>query len=67
MRLEQVNAEALKQTNGDRYVLAVAVGKRVGQLMAGAEPKIEMDIKKVEPTNIALEEIARGLINIELR
>lgn len=67
MRMEQLNSEALKRTGGDRYVLAVAVSKRVAQLMAGAEPKVDADIKKVEPTNIALEEIAKGLVDVEVR
>lgn len=64
MRLEQLTAEALKYTNNNRYLLATAVSKRVEQLLNGAKPLVDKDITKIEPTNIALEEISKGLIKV---
>jgi DNA-directed RNA polymerase subunit omega len=66
MRLEQITAEALKQLDNNRYLLAAAVSKRVDQLLNGATPKINRDVSKIEPTNVALEEIAKGLIKVSL-
>ncbi|MDR3347314.1 MAG: DNA-directed RNA polymerase subunit omega [Helicobacteraceae bacterium] len=65
MRLEQITAEALKQTDGDRYLLSVSVAKRVSQLQGGAKPMIA--VEKIEkPVDIALKEIAAGLIEIKV-
>lgn len=66
MRLEQITAEALTQVNNNRYLLASAVAKRVDQLLNGAQPLVEREVGKIEPTNIALEEIAKGLIKVSL-
>ncbi len=66
MRLEQITAEALTQVNNNRYLLASAVAKRVDQLLNGAQPLVDRDVSKTEPTNIALEEIAKGLIKVTL-
>lgn len=66
MRLEQVTAQALTRVNNNRYLLASAVSKRVDQLLNGAKPMINKDPAKVEPTDIALEEIAKGLIKVTL-
>jgi len=66
MRLEQITAEALTHVNNNRYLLATAVSKRVDQLLNGAKPLVDRDIAKVEPTNIALEEIAKGLIKVTI-
>jgi len=66
MRLEQITAEALNHVNNNRYLLATAVAKRVDQLLNGAKPLVDRDLAKVEPTNIALEEIAKGLIKVTI-
>ena len=66
MRLEQITAEALKYTNNNRYLLATAVAKRVEQLLNGAKPLVNREIGKIQPTNIALEEISKGLIKVTL-
>jgi DNA-directed RNA polymerase subunit omega len=66
MRLEQITAEALTHVNNNRYLLATAVSKRVEQLLNGAKPLVNRDISKVEPTNIAIEEIAKGLIKVTI-
>ncbi len=64
MRIEQIIAAALKQTDNDRYKLSVAVAKRVRQIQNGAQILVEADLKKEEPSDVALREIAQGLITI---
>ena len=66
MRLEQITAEALKHVDNNRYLLSSAVAKRVDQLLNGAKPLVDREVGKTEPTNIALEEIAKGLIKVSL-
>ncbi|HOI83405.1 MAG TPA: DNA-directed RNA polymerase subunit omega [Campylobacterales bacterium] len=64
MRMEEINAKALVHAGGDRYLLSVAVNKRVDELFKGAKPLLDLDIKKVKPVDIALMEISEGLIKI---
>jgi len=64
MRLEKVAALALEKANFNRYLLSAAVSKRANELAEGAEPKVEMDTKKYKYTDIAIVEIAHGLIRI---
>jgi len=64
MRLEQVTAKALERYDFDRYLLAKAVGKRAEELTKGAEPLIDMDIKKHKASDIAIFEIAEGKLEI---
>ena len=66
MRLEKIVAQALKQVNNDRYLLAKAIGKRAGELSKGAAPLVDMDIKKSKATDIALYEIAEGKLNASI-
>jgi len=65
MRLEKVAALALEKANFNRYLLSSAVSKRANELADGAEPKVEMDPKKHKYADIAIVEIAQGLIKIE--
>jgi len=65
MRLEKVAALALEKANFNRYLLSAAVSKRANELADGAEPKVEMDTKKYKYADIAIIEIAQGLIKIE--
>ncbi len=65
MRTEEINAKALKHTNNDRYLLSIAVNKRVEELYKGAKPLVDMDAKKVKLVDIALMEIAEGHIAIK--
>ncbi len=60
MRLEQITARALEKVDHDRYLLAKAIGKRAEELNSGATPLVDMDIKRYQPTDIALHEIAEG-------
>lgn len=66
MRLEKIIAEALKNVDNDRYLLAKAVGKRANELSKGATPLVDMDIKKSKATDIALSEIAEGKLRISM-
>ncbi len=66
MRVEQVTAQALKNVNYDRYLLASAVGKRAEALANGAQPLIDFDPKKFKFADVALHEIAEGKILVDL-
>lgn len=65
MRLEQLTAKALETANIDRYQLALAVAKRSEQLQNGASTKLNVDMKKAKPADVALMEIAEGHITIK--
>ncbi len=65
MRLEKRAAKALEKANFNRYLLSAAVSKRANELAAGAEPLVEMDLKKYKYTDIAITEIAEGYLKIE--
>ena len=65
MRLEQLTAKALETANIDRYQLAIAVAKRSEELLNGATTKLNVDVKKAKTADIALMEIAEGLITIK--
>jgi DNA-directed RNA polymerase subunit K/omega len=49
-----------------RYTLALAVAERAKMLHTGARPLIDMGPRATRPLEIALEEVRRGLIRIEL-
>jgi len=65
MRIEQINAKALERVDYDRYLLAQAVAKRVNELLNGAKPLIDLPKKNMQLTEIALLEIAEGLIKVK--
>lgn len=67
MRLEKITAKALENVGFDRYLLSVVVAKRANELAEGAEPLVDVDIKKMKNTDIALMEIAKGLIKIDIK
>jgi DNA-directed RNA polymerase subunit omega len=62
MKLEKLTARALERLHFDRYLLAVAVGKRAEEIARGATPLVNMDPKIDKFTDIALVEIAEGKI-----
>ena len=64
VRIEKINAKALEKVDYDRYLLSVAVAKRVEELSKGAKPLIEVK-KNTQPTEIAIMEIAEGLIQVK--
>ncbi len=65
MRLEERISKALKQVDNDRYILAIAVGQRADELSKGAKPLLELNTQKMKYTDIAIDEIASGLLRIE--
>lgn len=65
MRLEERMSQALKRTNNDRYILALAVGQRADELSKGAKPLLEQNTQHMKYTDIAIDEIASGLLTID--
>jgi len=66
MRVEKITSQALKNVNFDRYLLAAAVGKRAEELAKGAQPLVEMDLRRFKYADVALVEIAEGKILVDL-
>ena len=65
MRLEERMSKALKKVNNDRYILAIAVGQRADELSKGAKPLLDKNTQNMKYTDIAIDEIADGLLKIE--
>jgi len=65
MRLEELTAKALEVTGADRYQLAIAVAKRSDALQSGETSKLNVDPKAYKPADLALMEIAEGVISIK--
>lgn len=64
MGLETIISRALKYTSNDRYLLATIVSKRAEELNRGAKALIKVDMQKDKFTDIAINEIAEGLLDI---
>ena len=66
MKVEELTAKVL-QNNPlmDRYQLALAVSKRSDQLLNGATSKLNIDPKSIKAADLALMEIAEGLITVK--
>ncbi len=65
MRLEELTAKALEVTGADRYQLAIAVAKRSDELQNGAQSKLNVDPKAYKPADLAIMELAEGVITIK--
>lgn len=65
MRLEERMSRALKRVNNDRYILSIAVGQRADELSKGAKPLLDKNTQNMKYTDIAIDEIADGLLKIE--
>lgn len=65
MRLEERMSKALKRVDNDRYILSLAVGQRADELSKGAKPLLEKNTQNMKYTDIAIDEIAEGLLVIE--
>jgi DNA-directed RNA polymerase subunit omega len=66
IKIEELTAKILKNNPElDNYKLAIAVAKRGDELANGAPTKLNIDPKVVKPSNLALMEIAEGLIVIK--
>ncbi|MEY3089879.1 MAG: hypothetical protein RL113_195 [Pseudomonadota bacterium] len=66
MRTEQLTAEALKNVDYDKYLLANAVGKRAEAIANGAKILLNQDTSGMKNADIALQEIAEGKITVTL-
>lgn len=67
MRAEQIISKALERTGNDRYRLCALVFSRVKELSNGDKPLLsqsEDHIKKMDLSDIALQEIAEGKITL---
>lgn len=66
MRTEELTAKILKANpNMDNYQLAIAVAKRSDELLNGAVSKLNIDPKSIKAADLALMEIAEGLVSIK--
>ncbi len=63
MRVEELTARILKNNpKMDNYQLAIAVSKRMDELLNGATSRLKIDPKSMKAADLALMEIAEGLI-----
>jgi len=66
MKVEELTAKILENNpNMDRYQLALAVSKRSDELLNGATSKLNIDPKSVKAADLALMEIAEGLVRVK--
>ena len=66
MKTEELTAKILiDNPNMDNYQLAIAVAKRSDELLNGASSKLNIDPKSIKAADLALMEIAEGLITIK--
>ena len=66
MKIEELTAKVLTENpNMDRYKLALAVAKRSDELENGATSKLSVSNAHIKSTDLALMEIAEGLIDVE--
>ncbi|PHQ89130.1 MAG: DNA-directed RNA polymerase subunit omega [Sulfurimonas sp.] len=66
MKIEELTAKILKDNpTMDNYQLAIAVSKRSDELLNGAPSKLNIDPKSVKAADLALMEIAEGLVRIK--
>ncbi len=66
MKIEELTAKILDDNqNLDRYQLAIAVAKRSDELLNGAKSKLNIDPKSIKAADLALMEMAQGLIVIK--
>ena len=66
MKTEELTAKILNDNPSmDNYQLAIAVAKRSDELLNGASSKLNIDPKKVKAADLALMEIAEGLVKIK--
>ncbi len=66
MKVEELTAKILDENlNIDRYKLALAVAARSDELLNGATSKLNVDPKSIKAADLALMEIAQGLVRIK--
>jgi len=66
MKIEELTAKILTENpNMDNYQLALAVAKRCDELENGAISKLNIDPNSIKSADLALMEIAEGLIVVK--
>ncbi len=66
MKIEKLTAKILDDNpNMDNYQLAIAVSKRTDELLNGATSKLNIDPKSIKAADLALMEIAQGLLKVK--
>ena len=66
MKTEELTAKILQNNpNMDNYQLAIALSKRSDELLNGATSKLNIDPKSIKAADLALMEIAEGLVTIK--
>lgn len=57
--------DAQQSKTGSRYQLSIVAGLRAKQLMRGALPRVEADLRRRRNTSIAIEEVRQGRITFK--
>ena len=66
MKIEELTAKILDENpNLDRYQLAIAVAKRCDELENGAVSKLNVNTSRIKSSDLALMEIAEGLVVVK--
>ena len=66
MKTEELTAKILNDNPSmDNYQLAIALSKRSDELLNGAISKLNVDPKKIKAADLALMEIAEGLVKVK--
>lgn len=65
MRTEEIAQKALERVNFDRYLLSNILFVRIDELSRGAAPLINKNPKTDKLADIALVEVAEGLIELD--
>ncbi|MDQ7043116.1 MAG: DNA-directed RNA polymerase subunit omega [Sulfurimonas sp.] len=66
MKTEELTAKILEDNpNMDRYQLALAISARCDELENGAQSKLSISSKSVKSADLALMEMAEGLIKVK--
>jgi len=66
MRTEELTAKILRENPKlDNYQLSIAVSKRSDELLNGGVSKLNVDPKSIKAADLALMEIAEGLLDIK--
>ncbi|MEA2073403.1 MAG: DNA-directed RNA polymerase subunit omega [Campylobacterota bacterium] len=66
MKTEELTAKILNENpNMDRYQLALAVAARCDELENGAQSKLSVNTNSIKASDLALMEIAEGLVVVK--
>jgi DNA-directed RNA polymerase subunit omega len=66
MKVEELTAKILKNNpKMDRYQIALAVAKRCDELENGAVSKLNINTSTMKSTDLALMELAEGLVVVQ--